>query len=247
MSKRLRFLTSLLTAIAMMFFLLPNLAQGGLVLGAQDTPLPYSVEGDSDEGVTDEGNTDEGDTDEGNTDEGDTDEGDTDEGDGEDTEDPLLTSSISGRIFIDSNGNGLFDDYDWAIGGAKIALEAFHPLWGPDPIEIILETETDGTYCFDDLTGMRFTLTNLNWDHYLSGETMVGTGFDEDGTNAGNGVIEDIKVNSPANGTDYNFAMSYFKAKYVSKNEFIQVVPEPATWCGLLSLLGTFFWMRRRR
>lgn len=69
-------------------------------------------------------------------------------------------SSISGRIYYDKNGNGVFDGDDTPVGGAAIRI-------GNDSFNAMTSTGPDGIYTFSNLGAGTYTLDLVvggEWD-----------------------------------------------------------------------------------
>jgi hypothetical protein len=147
-----------------------------------------------------------------------------------------LTGSISGYVFVDTNGNGIMDASDWAISGATLQLST----QGSTAVTIAY-SKPDGSYTFTGLGAGTYSVTMLTPCSYAWETYPVGVLQDA----AGNAVVPagvaaadqftDIAMPAGGAGTNYNFGNSVFPVAAYSKrlliddNGIIHTVPEPGS------------------
>ncbi|MEZ5255716.1 MAG: SdrD B-like domain-containing protein [Ilumatobacteraceae bacterium] len=106
-----------------------------------------------------------------------------------------LTSSISGRVFADLDGNGVQDGGEPGIAGVSVALA------GPSPSSTT--TDANGDYSFSALSPGVYSLTETQPSAYGDGADTLGTGG---GSAAVNDTISGIVLVSGDALTGYRFA-----------------------------------------
>jgi len=119
-----------------------------------------------------------------------------------------LVTSLSGTVFSDNNGTGVFGAGDSGLPTMTVTLT------GTDANgkQVFLQTTTDanGNYTFTGLTASDangYTLTVTPSGAYMNGQATPGTvNGNTDGTSPQFGVISGITLSTGNQGTNYNFA-----------------------------------------
>ncbi len=115
----------------------------------------------------------------------------------------LLTTSLSGTVFNDNNGDGDQDTGEPGIEGVTVILSGADDL--NQPINQSASSAVDGSYSFINLrpsNGAGYTLTQTQPGGYTDSSDTVGSL----GGTLGNDVISAILVASDDSGIGYNFA-----------------------------------------
>jgi hypothetical protein len=118
--------------------------------------------------------------------------------------------SISGTVYLDSNGNGVFDLGEAGIGGVTVTLSGTNGLG--QSITATTTTAANGAYSFSTDSGGNallpgtYQVAETQPGGYLAGATNVGTvNGTSDGTVVATGHIGSIALTSGQNGINYNF------------------------------------------
>ncbi len=77
------------------------------------------------------------------------------------------TNSISGFVYVDANDNGIFDSGELPISGAAVTITG--------PVNLSMNTRTDGSYSFASLPNGVYTLTQNQVAGYSDGRDTQGT------------------------------------------------------------------------
>ncbi len=108
--------------------------------------------------------------------------------------------SLSGLVYLDRDGNGVFSAGDSPLAGVTVDLTGTDVNGGV----VILNgtTGTDGTYLFADLPAGVYQITETQPAEYLDGADTIGT---SGGSLVSPDTIGTITLPAAANGTDYHF------------------------------------------
>ena len=110
------------------------------------------------------------------------------------------TSSISGFVYIDRNGNGIKDAGELPIAGVEVTLEGTDLLGAITPVTV--QTDANGEYVFASLAQGTYSVTETQPTHYREGLVTVGTGATA--TVVGNSFTNLILAENTS-ATDFNF------------------------------------------
>jgi hypothetical protein len=162
------------------------------------------------------------------------------------------SASISGRVYIDLDNNGIRSPWERGIAGVQVCLS-----FSANDIEYQLTAWTDsgGLYRFADLPiyygsdSVRYTLWEIQPDDYIDGrESIVDAwGTTVMGPNPNdrfNGISLAGIEESPAKG--YYFGEWGLKPGRISKAHFIPHTPEPGVWMLAATACAVFLGRRRR-
>jgi hypothetical protein len=108
-------------------------------------------------------------------------------------------SSLSGFVFVDTNGDGEFDSTEMGIEGVKITLRWVNALG--QTVDTDVFTDSNGFYSFGGLAAGTYRIEESQPDGFSDGEDTVGTA----GGNLENDAFSDIQLAWGANGYNYNF------------------------------------------
>jgi hypothetical protein len=176
-----------------------------------------------------------------------------------DTEKETGTASLSGYVYIDTNGDGSYaisaTQNHTGLGGVTIRLQRTDLANQAETVRI---TKADGSYTFEDLAAGTYTLREDQPSKYIDGLDTAGSGPTTVGT-AGSDQIAGIVLESGQTGVDYNFGESGLKARYYTAamglastvstqtlaNQFSDnLVVGPADTVGLYDPLTSVFYLR---
>jgi hypothetical protein len=115
------------------------------------------------------------------------------------------TSSLSGYVYQDINGNGVRDAGDGAIGGVIITLTGTDNLG--NAVNITVQTDTNGFYSFTNLKAGTYSINETQPGSFAEGTTNVGSQLS--GT-AYPDQIAAITLNAGVNGINNNFGELMF-------------------------------------
>jgi hypothetical protein len=122
----------------------------------------------------------------------------------------LLPVKFSGTVYLDYNGNGVFDGSDTGIGGVTLTLSGTNGLG--QAVTATTTTAADGSYSFSTNAGGNllrpgtYQVVETPPSGYLAGLTNVGTvNGTADGTVVTTGTIGSILLTSGQSGINYNF------------------------------------------
>jgi uncharacterized repeat protein (TIGR01451 family)/fimbrial isopeptide formation D2 family protein len=106
---------------------------------------------------------------------------------------------VSGSVFRDDNGDGILNGGDAGLV-TTVTLTGTNALG--QPVNIVLTTNPDGTYSFDDLLSGTYSVAETQPATFGDGTDFVGT---SGGSNAVNDVISGIALAPGVDGTGYDF------------------------------------------
>ncbi len=109
-------------------------------------------------------------------------------------------ASLSGRVFVDRNGNGL-DDGEPGIAGVRIVLAGRNDLG--QRVRLVTYTDANGNYSFTDLRPGRYIIRERQPAGYVDGADIVGS---LGGDNSLNDRFRRIIVGPGDDGVGYAFA-----------------------------------------
>ncbi|MDO4550988.1 MAG: SdrD B-like domain-containing protein [Planctomycetia bacterium] len=109
----------------------------------------------------------------------------------------ILPASVSGKVWLDSNKNGTFDESELLLENVKIELRDTSG-------NLIATTYTDqnGFYIFDSLTPGTYQIYEYQPEEYLNGGQAVGS---HGGSSGGQDLTVGIQLNSGDDGILYDF------------------------------------------
>ncbi len=145
------------------------------------------------------------------------------DGDGNPTNDNVPTpfavasGELTGNVYVDQDGDGIFDDGELPIAGVVVTLTGTDI--NGDPVEMTTTTTADGGYYFENLLPGSYTVTQVHPEGFLDGIDTPGTA----GGVAGNDVI-DLELTpegGPFNANDYNFGEAGVDPLHAGKDPFL--------------------------
>ena len=139
-------------------------------------------------------------------------------------------TSLSGIVFIDSNGNGILDSGEYVVAGALVTLT------GPSGT-LTMTTSSNGAYSFPNLLAGSYNVSVPVYSDLLNGSAWLGQFSDPSPTISSsdygtvindtlvNGIksdlIEGINLQSDYFGVNYNFTDLGLQNTLVSKRLFL--------------------------
>lgn len=110
----------------------------------------------------------------------------------------LRSASLSGKVFLDEDGDGFQTTGELGLAGVKLTLHGFTARG-----EVTRETTTanDGSYSFGNLEDGSYSITQTQPSGYADGQEIVGTLGGDPGINR----ISNIVVSQGAQGVGYHF------------------------------------------
>ncbi|HVU85763.1 MAG TPA: SdrD B-like domain-containing protein, partial [Pirellulales bacterium] len=117
---------------------------------------------------------------------------------------PPVPATLSGRVYVDSNGDGTFDSGDSGLGNVVVALfDSSHNAVGSPQI-----TAADGSYSFTNLAPGTYSVGEVKPTGFFETAVNVGTvNGASSGTSSGLDTINSIVLDSGSTGVDYNFGV----------------------------------------
>ncbi|HEY3900126.1 MAG TPA: SdrD B-like domain-containing protein [Chthoniobacter sp.] len=116
-------------------------------------------------------------------------------------------ATLSGKIYVDANGNGKFDAGETGLSGVAVQLTGTD-ITG-NAVSLNTTTDANGNYTFINLAAGTYTITEVTQPSgYLDGVETVGTPFDGSANNAvGSDTITNVVIptHSTTAGVGYNF------------------------------------------
>jgi hypothetical protein len=118
---------------------------------------------------------------------------------------PPATGSLSGHVYFDANGNGVFDAGE-GINGASIELRVTDANGITVSLGSVL-TSGDGDYAFTGLPAGTYTILETQPEGYSDGSDQIGSlgGFILNNRVSGNDQFYGIILSDGDQGTNYNF------------------------------------------
>ena len=111
----------------------------------------------------------------------------------------LLASSLAGKVYVDSNNNGVLDPSEAGIASVTLTLTGTNDLG--TPVSATTTTAADGTYSFNGMRPGTYTIAETQPANFLDGKTNAGSL----GGVVTNNQIASISLPSGTNGVSYNF------------------------------------------
>nr|WP_198983133.1 SdrD B-like domain-containing protein [Herbaspirillum sp. ASV7] len=90
---------------------------------------------------------------------------------------PLLVGAVAGRVYVDTNGNGVIDAGETGIAGVTVKLSGTDA--NGNAVNLSTTTAADGSYSFSNLqpsNGSGYTLSEIQPALYADGRTTIGAG-----------------------------------------------------------------------
>jgi uncharacterized repeat protein (TIGR01451 family) len=112
-----------------------------------------------------------------------------------------VTSTISGRVYIDTNNNGTQDTGEVGIGSVSLALSGTDSLG--NALTRTTTTAANGDYSFANLPAGTYTVTQTQPSGLRDGRETVGTGAT--GAAAADNVFSQIGLGADADAINFNF------------------------------------------
>jgi serine-aspartate repeat-containing protein C/D/E len=109
----------------------------------------------------------------------------------------LLPCSLSGRVFLDYNGNAAYDAGDTLLTGVTIRL-----LDGSGNLVTTTTTDDNGDYSFIDLAPGVYSVAEAQPDGYLQGDSLLGS---LGGTRVSEDLMKNITIPSGVDAVRYDF------------------------------------------
>lgn len=119
-----------------------------------------------------------------------------------------IAGSIGDRFFIDSNGNGLYEDGEPAVAGADVRLTGTDDLG--NPVDITVKTQADGTYVVPNLRASNAAGYNVTFtipadkvaEKYEFTTTKAGQDGTKDSDPDGAGLVANVVLKPGEDRTD---------------------------------------------
>ncbi len=122
----------------------------------------------------------------------------------------ILPSSVSGKVFVDGNGNGSQDGLDHALAGTQVVLTGTASLQ--------TTSGADGSWAFNNLEPGTYTVTFILPSQYRTGTAHVGT---QGGSTVDNGFTFTIDSGGGVTGTGNHFTTRGVQSQYISARMFL--------------------------
>ena len=126
--------------------------------------------------------------------------------------------TLSGKVFVDLNNNGVMDGNDWPITGVRVFVEKTDGIY---KFQDMYATEADGTYNFTDLVTGTYTLIEQHPAYFHDGIDTAGTPAP---TSSSNDKFSGISLTGTTNGSGFNFAEAgvtvQFAAAFLTRQAF---------------------------
>ncbi len=90
------------------------------------------------------------------------------------TKNTLGANSLSGRVFVDSNGNGQYDATEPTLAGITITVTGVDPQGNPIPSQTAT-TDADGTYSFTNLPAGTYSIVEAQPAKLVGTAAHVGS------------------------------------------------------------------------
>lgn len=112
-------------------------------------------------------------------------------------------SSLSGAVFLDYNGNGLFDSGETPLAGVTIQLQGVDDLGRT--VVLTATTDANGVYQFQNLRAGAYSILETQPEGYFDGQDFAGTINGETRGMVDNDRLFDIFLGPDEAGINYNF------------------------------------------
>jgi hypothetical protein len=113
------------------------------------------------------------------------------------------TSSLSGYVFVDANGNGVIDAGERALAGVMVQLQGVDDLG--QTVVWTTTTDTNGYYEFTGLRAGTYSILETQPGGFADGKDYVGTINGAQVGQLDNDRLFDIFLGASQKGTNYNF------------------------------------------
>ena len=126
------------------------------------------------------------------------------------------SGSISGRVYLDSNDNGIVDDGEVGISGVVVTVTGTRD--DGDTVDLSTTTDADGNYVFAELAAGTYDVEQVQPADFIDGQTTAGTGATA--TVIDNAFI-DLDLGIGADAIDFNFgelAAQLSKRRFLASN-----------------------------
>jgi hypothetical protein len=149
----------------------------------------------------------------------------------DDPEGSVDFSTISGRVWIDTDGGGDKDAGEKYLSGVTVKLDGESLLTGEIETRTVT-TDANGYYLFEEVEPGSYEITEVQPGLYLSAGQYAGS---EGGTPGDNSIHVDLTVGG-AEATDYNFTERGLRPEFISKR--LMIASSFGAGQGLLSSLN---------
>lgn len=152
-------------------------------------------------------------------------------------------SLLSGCVYHDMNNDGVRGPKEWFLPDVEIILTGLTDLG--NPVSLTTSTGTTGSYVFNNLQPGTYAIEEIQ--PYTLHTAIANPVGSAGGEAISSNKFINIQLSASVTGTNYNFGELGLKAKYMSKRDFIVVVPEASTLSMLFVLFGGIALSRFRR
>jgi hypothetical protein len=122
----------------------------------------------------------------------------------------IVPSTISGKVFVDNNGNGAQNGMEKSLAGIQVKVTGSATLQ--------TTTNADGTYTFANVQPGTYTVKFTLPTQYKDGTALIGS---QGGTAVEDGYTVTIAAPGGVNGTGYHFATRGLLTQFLSQRMFI--------------------------
>lgn len=112
----------------------------------------------------------------------------------------IIFSSLTGRVFFDRNGDGLFQAGEQTLSGVVLSLVGTAN--NGDPVNLSATTSSDGVFSFSNVRAGTYTLTQSQPANFADGSARAGTA----GGIVNGNSISNIVLGNGVSATDYLFS-----------------------------------------
>lgn len=119
-------------------------------------------------------------------------------------------AALSGRVFSDTNSDGIFDGGDSAIAGVTVSLMPINASGNDTGPALIAVSDANGVYRFSEVKPGRYRLFETQPAAYAQGVEVVGSAGGTN-TNPSDDTIDSIDLGSGTDGIGYDFADGLFR------------------------------------
>ncbi|MCC9599007.1 Ig-like domain-containing protein [Stieleria sp. JC731] len=135
----------------------------------------------------------------------------------------VMDASLSGFVFIDSDGDGVHGSGEDGLPGVEITLSG--TTTGGEQVEQSLLTGNDGSYQFDELSAGTYRISQRQPEATVDGQESS----DHSGAVVGSDQVSNLVVSANQNVANVNFAERALKPGYVNMAWFLASTPSQAT------------------